>query len=515
MKEDNIHEYALTRLATGIRKAANIVGKTMGAAGVNVSLEHKLNPKHLLVNDGSTIVEAIELADPIESIGLSFLKEAVARSNSNSGDGSSTTTLLLSSILEEGIRSGVSTLEIKRSLEECLPIIESALKDQTKEITAKDIKAVATIAGEDEEVAAILQEIYEKIGKDGLIHLENSGTYDTTYSLIEGVRFIDTGFLSPYMAHGHKTKAIYKNPTILVTKNKIQHINDINPLLAALEAQNKKDLVIFTDDMDSGVARILIEAHTKGVLNILIIKAPTLWKSYVFEDFAKCVGATIIEDSSGTKLGKELQLSCLGTCDTLICDKEETTLIGIKDISDHIKELEADGSTDSKLRLSWLTTKTAILKLGAKSETELSWRRYKTEDAIFSSRLALRSGIVPGGGVALFNAAQHLYDTIGGKILKIALQEPIKQIMRNDGVDLSQKTPFEIGGTLGYNAKSHKGGVDMFEEGIVDSAEIVRNAVRNSLGIAATMLTTSSVITLPPKPMEEMLNQQLMRPAYF
>lgn len=517
--QDNIHAYALPRLAEGTRKAASIVGSTMGAAGVNVSLESKLNPKHLLINDGSTIVEAIELADPIENIGLSFLKEAVARSNSNSGDGSSTTTILLSKILEEGIKSGVSTLEIKRSLEDCLPLVEKSIQEQTKEITPQDIKAVATIAGEDEEVAGILQEIYEKVGKEGIIHLENSGTYDTDYSLIEGVRFVDTGYLSPYMAHDHKTKAIYKNPTILVTKNKIQHINDINPLLAALEAQNKKDLIIFTDDMDSGVARILIEAHNKGVLNILIIKAPTLWKSYVFEDFAKCVGATIIEDSSGTKLGKELQLGWLGTCETLICDKEETTLIGIKDITDHVMELEEEGTNDAKLRLSWLTTKTAILKLGAKSETELSWRRYKTEDAIFSSRLALRSGVVAGGGVALFNASRalgELADTIGGKILRVVLEAPIRQITANaghnpDDIVASINVPFN---DRGFNAKTGK--IENMEQaGIIDSAEIVRNAVRNSLGIAATMLTTHAVITLPPTSQEELMNRNVMRPAHF
>lgn len=491
--QDNIYKDALPRLAEGVHKAARIVASTMGAAGVNVSLESKLNPKHLLINDGSTIVDAIQLADPIEQIGLSFLKEAVARSNSNSGDGSSTTSVLLSKILEEGVKSNISTLNIKRSLEACLPIIEQSLKEQTTQITAKDIKAVAIIAGEDEEVAGVLQEIYEKIGADGIVHLENSGTYSTTYSLIEGVRFVDTGYLSPYMVHDHKTKSIYHNPTILVTKNKISHINDINPLLAALEAQSKKDLVIFTDDMDSGVARILIEAHTKGVLNILIIKAPVLWKSYVFEDFAKCVGATIIEDASGTKLGKDLKLSWLGSCETLIVDKEETTVIGIKDISDHIKDLEEEGSTDSKRRLSWLTTKTAILKLGAKSETELSWRRYKTEDAIFSSRTALRGGILPGGGVALKIASETLPDTIGGNILRIALKAPITQICANMGIEIPEK----------------------FGDDIIDSAEIVRNALRNSLGIAATMLTTSAVITLPPPSKEELINKQVMQPAYF
>lgn len=503
--QDNIHENALPQFAIGIRKAANAVGKTMGAAGVNVVLESKLNPRHILVNDGSTIVEAMELADPIQNIGLSFLKEAVARSNANSGDGSSSTTILLSKILDEGIKSGVSTLEIKRSLEECLPIIEESLKKQIREITTDGIKAVAIVAGEDEEVATILKEIYEKIGKDGIIHLENSGTFETNYSLIEGVRFIDTGYLSSDLVsdeeaekRGEKPKrAIYNNPTILVTKNKVEHDSDLNPLLSALIARGDKTLVIFTSDMVSDVAKRLIalQKEPKRSINILIIKAPWLWKGYVYEDLAKLTGATIIEDSTGTSLGNKFRLDWLGTCGTIICDKDETTLVGTRDISDHKKDLEADGSADSKLRLSWLNTKTAILKLGAKSETELSWRRYKTEDAIFSSRSSLHHGIVAGGGIALLNCIKDLPDTIGGNILKEALKAPLTQIIANAG---SQRTFDEAtrGESVGFNAKTGEV-VDMFQAGIVDSADIVRNAVRNSLGIAASMLTTSSVIVLP------------------
>lgn len=516
--QDNIHEDALAKLALGVRKTAKIVLATMGPKGNNVLIQSKLSPGHRLTNDGATIIKAMELADPIESMGLGFLKEAVDRSNANSGDGSTTTVALLNSILNEGIKTGINSLELKLSLDACLPIVEQSLYEQTRQITVDDIPAVATIAGENEELAGTLGEIYKTIGKDGIIHLEGSGTFNTSYALIEGVRFGDTGFLSPYMANQGK-KSIYEKPTILVTKNKIQHINDINPLLAALEQQGKKDLVIFTDDMDSGVARILIEAHQKGVLNILIIKAPILWKSYVFEDFAKCVGATIIEDASGTKLGKEMKLSWLGTCDKIIVDKEETTIMGIADISEHIKDLETDGSKDAKLRLSWLTTKTAILKLGAKSETELSYLLLKIEDAVHSSRLSLKSGVVAGGGVALFNASRSLGElsgTIGGKILRTALEAPIRQITANaghnpDDIVASINVPFN---DRGFNAKTGK--IENLEQaGIIDSAAIVLGAIRNALGIASTLLTTSSVITIPPPSAEEIMNKAVMRPVGF
>lgn len=497
---DNIQESALPLLAKGISKAAAIVGSTMGPKGANVLLEHKLSPFHQLTNDGATILKAIELTDPIEKIGLGFLKEAAERSNGNSGDGSSTTTILLNAILEEGIKTGVSTLEIKNSLDECLPIIEESIRNQTRTITVEDIPAVARIAGEDEELATTLGEIYKTIGKDGIIHLEGSGSYDTSYSLIEGVRFVDTGYLSPYMAND-RNKAIYEKPKILVTKNKIANVKDIDLILQALIAQGEKSIVIFTDDMDSNVARVLIELqkNPQRSINLLIIKAPTLWKGYVFEDFAKITGATIIEDASGTSLGNKFRLDWLGTCDTLIVDKEETTVIGISDIGEHIKELTEEGSRDSKLRLSWLTTKTAILKLGAKSETELSYRLLKAEDAIFSAKLALKHGVVAGGGVALRNVSKLMPDTIGGNILREALCRPAMQIIANAGGDEGTNIFLPIGTDLadyGFNSQTREW-VKMIDAGIVDASSVVLNAVKNSLGIASTLLTTSSVILLP------------------
>lgn len=525
MKDDNIYDNALPRLAEGIRKATRIVEKTLGPKGSNVEIESKFYPYHLITNDGATILKEIQLADPIEQIGLSHLKEAADRSNNTSGDGSSTTCVLLNAILEEGLHSGVSAIELKQSLDECLPIIEKSIADQTKQITVDDIPSVARIAGEDEELAQILGEIYKKIGKDGIIHLEGSGSYETSYNLIEGVRFVDTGVLSPYMFYNEDEgkidkKALYHKPAILITKNKIQSVNDIDPLLQALIAQGTKTLVIFTDDMDSNIARILIELqkNEKRSINILIIKAPILWKSYVFEDFAKITGATIIEDSSGTKLGKQFQLNWLGTCGTLICDKEELTVIGIENIDDHIETLKAEDTNDAKLRLSWLTTKTAILKLGAKSETELSYRRLKAEDAIFSSRAALRHGIVAGGGVCLLNIANEMPDSIGGKILRKALSAPISQIMRNSGHPSPIDNGFDgmifTSKTTGYDAKNNRS-VEMFEAGIVDAGAIVLGAVRNSIGIASTLLTCAAVITLPPRSTDELLANAAMRNIGF
>ena len=525
-REDNIYVDALPRLAEGIRKATRLVEKTMGPRGTNGMREIKLYPYTEISNDGATLIKAIELADPIERMGLSLLKEAADRSNNNSGDGSTTTAVLLNSILEEGIRSGINSLQLKHELDECLPIIEESIAKQTKQITVEDISSVARIAGESEQLADILGKIYRDIGKDGIVHLEGSGSYETTYSIINGVRFTDTGYLSPYMAYDEDDgkiakKALYHKPAVLITKNKITKVDDIDPLIGALIAKGTKTLVIFTDDMDSNVARILIELqrNEKRSINILIIKAPILWKGHVFEDFAKITGATIIEDASGTKLGKHFQLDWLGTCDTIICDKEETTVIGIQDISDHIKSLEEEETTDAKLRLSWLTTKTAILKLGAKSETELSYLRLKAEDAIFSSRAALKHGIVPGGGICLRNAAKSMPDTIGSNILAKALKAPIKQIFENSAPKGRGEMSFDeleehlkTNPVMCYDAKTSDLVEDAFKAGIVDASTIVLGAIRNALGIASTLLTTSSVIILPPKSLEEIANQAMMRP---
>jgi chaperonin GroEL len=469
-------------LLRGITIANDAVKGTMGPAGKNVVIEVDLPPYHIVTNDGATIIKATKIDDPLEKRGLSFIQEVVDRSNANSGDGSTTTTVLTHAIISEGMKHDVSGMEIKRSIDELLPVIENKINENKRIITEDEVEQVATISGESKELGALLGEIYKKIGKEGIIHLENSGTYETSYTFTEGVRFDGAGYLSPYMVRdeqavkeGRKeTRAVYENPTILVTKRKISHVNDIDPLIQTLTKQEKKDLVIFTDDMDSGVASLLVNAHVSRAINILIIKAPVLWKQYAFEDFAKCVGATIVEDSTGLTF-KNLEMKHLGTCEKMVTDKEQTVLMGTKDIGDHLSALKEEGSHDSQLRLSWLVTKTAILKLGANSETELSYKRLKAEDAISASRLALHDGVVAGGGVCLADIAKTLPDTIGGQILKEALQAPMKQIMENMGI-----------GTPNWGTE------------IVDASTIVKNAVRNAIGVASTVLTTNSVIFTPP-----------------
>jgi chaperonin GroEL len=240
----------------------------------------------------------------------------------------------------------------------------------------------------------------------------------------------------------------------------------------------------------------LAYTHIKGIFKTLIIKAPTLWKDWLYEDFAQITGATIVQTTSGVSF-KNLSVEHLGTCDKLITTKEETTVIGIKDISEHIETLKGQGTDDSKIRLAWLQTKAAILKLGANSESELSYFRLKAEDARNASYLALQDGVVAGGGIALFNAAQSLPDTLGGKILRIALASPLEQIIKNTGLnrfDLQEGKDYNLGDIQGFDART-KQLVNMWEAQILDPAKVVKNAIKNALSVASTVLTSSVIIT--------------------
>lgn len=477
-------QQSLRGMLNGIKTATNLIRPTYGGNGKNIIIETKFYPKHIVANDAQTIVQAIKLTDKAEVKGLDFIKELCDRSDKMSGDNRKTTILLTESIFESSLDYESNSLQLKRDLDALIPVIESEIDKQTKPITVNEVKYVATTASENPETGALLQEIYQKIGKDGIIHLESSGTYETSYTFIEGVRFFDTGYLSPSMVHDEQaqkdkvkeTKAVYEKPLILVTRRKMMTDDDINPLLWEMTMSGKKDLVIFTQDMDPAIASMLVELHNSKKFNILIIKAPTLWRDFVYQDFALCTGSTIIEDATG-KTFKNMSLSDLGTCDKIIVDEDETIVIGTKDILEHIAHLQSKGDDDSKRRLSWLTNKTAILRLGANSETDLSYKRLKTSDGIRSSQLALKYGVVVGGGLCLYEIAENLLNTTAGTILYKALKTPYEQNKAN--------------------------GCEVIPDNIVDSAQTLKNAVRNAIGIASTMITSGGYVFIPdPTPQE-------------
>lgn len=471
--QDNIYteEECQGKLLSGIDKACRIIALSYGPTGSNALLGEHFPPFHSITNDGKSIVDKIKLADPLEQIGVDIMKEIGEKAEKDSGDGRKTTMIIANEILKEGRKSKITPMEVKRSLDDCVPTIITALNTQRKKITPNKIGRVASIAAENENLGYVLQEIYTSIGKNGIVEIEPSGTFETTYELKDGVRLRNAGYIAPYMAN-EGDKAVYNKPKILITKEKISTVQSLDPLLLKLTDPkvNITSLVIYCEDIDPSLLGFLALTHSKGVFKTLIIKAPKLWKDWLYEDFAKITGATIVSPDNGVTLATT-ELKHLGTCDKIITTKEETTVVGIKNISEHLAHLKAQNTDESKLRLAWLETKAAILKIGASSESELSYLMKKAQDGRNASYQALKDGVVPGAGLALLEISlDHLPNTVGGSILKTALAAPYAQIKAN--------------------------GVEIISPKVLDPVLVIRNAVTNAISIAGTILTTKVVIPI-------------------
>lgn len=525
--KDNLYvdDAAREKLMNGVKRIAHAVGGTMGTAGSNAIIEAMESPGHLMTNDGATILDSIVFADPIEDMGRKILREAVSRANKASGDGSSTACVLTAAILEEGSKAEGHKMDIKRSLEECLPAIEASIKAQTKYLIDENgaldytaLEQVATISAEDPAIGQHIAEIYTKIGKTGIIHWDISKTAEDSYAIGSGITVEGAGWLSPYMCDadttGQSTGQIrIKNPSILITKQKISSANDLGDIAQALNGKEIKDLVVFADDIDPLVVPDLIKTRMMRGFRIVIVKMPVLWKGEWFEDLSIATGAVIVDAAAGLPL-KSANLASLGSCANIVITKGETFLDGLADMTKHIADLDSVGDDDSKLRASRLNTKTARYFVGAQSDSALSYRRLKVEDAISAAYQALNGGIVAGGGVALRNVALELAenpDNVGAKILKKALLAPMRQIMTNAGCDEESYMGGEITPVVGFDTKTGKG-VNMFEAGIVDPAPIVLNAIKNAISVAASILTAQTVILLPREevvyqPMTQMPNR--------
>lgn len=471
-------EEAIEGMLEGVKMAVDRLRPTYGSTGSNIVVESKLRPFHGIYNDAWSIIKAIEIIpenkrEHAQKIGLDFVKEVCERADKLSGDSRKTTLILLDEILTAGFESKIDKLQLKKELDALIPLLESEIDKQTRTITVNEVESVATTAGESVDIGRLLQEIYQKIGQSGNIQVEGSGTPLTSYRLVDGVRFDMAGYLSGDFADPKTKKVVYEDPLILVTKKKISTDDDINPLLLELQGiAEKRPLVIFTQDMDGYIASSLVNLHKSGMQQVCIIAAPSLWQDFYFEDFAKCTGATIIEDSTG-KSFKNLLLEDLGTCDKITISADETVINGHKDITEHINYLESIGDDDSKLRLSWLNSKTALLKLGAGSETDLSYKLKKCNDAIKSSELALKYGVVDGGGLCLDRVANNLpLGTEVANVLLFALKAPRQQIITNSNTE-------EV------------------KENITDASMVVKMAVKNAVGLASTILTSSALVYIP------------------
>lgn len=480
---DNIYlgAEATDRLIAGISKTVDVIRGSYGSAGGNVICEEGLYPGFRVTNDGKSSIDHIYLADPVENIGANIIKEAGNKQDSLSGDGRKTTMILTEAIFKEAKNHKASPMAIKRSLDGCLDMVMKSIDSQTKPIGIEDVEAVARISSEDPETGRLIGEIYSKLGKEGFIELDSSGVQETFYEITEGVRLRNAKLYSAY-SQTDLGKAEVKNPYILITKDPITSAEQLEGIFKLILNQSKNELVIYCEDIDIPVYSNLAKTHIKGAFKTTIIKAPTLWKDWLYEDFAAMTGATVVNSKQGKNF-KDLMLSDLGTCDKLTAtynfydNSGETKIIGIKDITNHIKVIKDAGAKDPEqlLRASWLETKVAILKVGGNSETELNYKLKKTKDAISASRLALEGGVVVGGGIALSGNTMTGND-VGYKILKLALTAPYTQIVENSG-------------------KYHTA-EELIDKSIWDAALVVKNAVRNAISIAGTVITAHSVVVM-------------------
>jgi chaperonin GroEL len=520
--KDNLYtsSEAREKLMSGITRASNAIAITMGSAGANSVIEDIRSPGYMISNDGASILERIHFADPIEELGRKILSEAVGRANKNSGDGSSSATLLTASILSEGVKhiGETSPMEIKRSLEACLPLIEESLKAQRKDLVDKDgnidftlLAQVASISAEDEKIGEMIAEIYKSIGPSGIINWEPSKDTKDSFSIGTGIKIDGATYASRYMCDqlpsGEYTyQATIENPLVLLAYSKITSQGEMEKLVGELQDQGVKDLVIFCNEMDTPILNSFILARAPQTLGIrfLVIKMPTVFNDLWWEDLEKASGGRIISPASGIKM-KDAKMEFLGRFGKITVNREDTFIDGINDLTTHLLALKVDGSDEALARAARLNTKTARYFVGGHSESSLAHRRLKIEDAINSAYSALHSGILPGGGLALLNAAfkfdgQKITD-VGMLILREALRKPLIQIVNNAGAN-EKEIGVGLGrqnigkNTIGFNSKTGEI-VDMFEAGIIDAYDVVLGSIKAAIGVAAGVLTAGSVVLLP------------------
>ena len=498
MNENNV-TFGTDKIVSAINRVADLVKLTLGASGSNVILETSLSPYHIITNDGISIVNECHFDDPVEEMGASMMREVVNRANDQSGDGTTTAVVLAQAIIKEaGEQKG---MEVMRSLKDCLPLIMQSIDDQTRPVTTEEqIKQVATISSESEELGAIITKIYGEIGKDGFIELDNARNFEDSYVLKEGITYYQAVPTSPGFYNDEaETSATYENPKILITDQTIATEKDWDRIANTVMAKGDKSLVFICDGIEPAVNAKLVLNKLQGKFNFLVIKAPTILKDAFFQDISRATGATLISKDSGYTL-QTVGYEQLGTCDKIYSDKDETRFTGTKDLSAHIEHLKTQ-RIDSVMaeRIKRLNTKVAVLSLSSFTATGLKYKKDKAEDAVNATRLAMQSGVVPGGGLALLNTSRlYMSDTIGAKIIKKALEAPFRQIAENAGIDIENKKGllFEGYGNIGYDAKT-KQQVDMFDAGIIDAASVTKNSVRSAIDVASIAITAHGSVTKP------------------
>ncbi len=521
-------EEARQKILTGINKLADAVKVTLGPKGRNVVLDKKFGSP-TITKDGVTVAKEIELPDKLENMGAQMVREVASKTSDVAGDGTTTATVLAQAIYREGIKNvtaGANPMELKRGIDEAVKRAVEAIKEIAKPVEGEAIAHVATIsANNDSEIGQIIKEAMEKVGKDGVITVEEAKGLETTLEVVEGMQF-DRGYLSPYfVTDAERMEAVLENAKILIFEKKISSMKDLLPILEKV-AQQGKPLLIIAEDVEGEALATLVVNKLRGTLNVCAVKAPGFGdrRKAMLEDIAILSGGKMISEDLGIKL-ENVQWEDLGTAKKIVVTKDDTTIVvddddpkkqeavlgRVQQIKKQIEETTSDYDREKlQERLAKLVGGVAQIQVGAATETEMKEKKARVEDALHATKAAVEEGIVPGGGVALLRAMDAVEKYMeevtgdvrtGAKILLRALEEPTRQILTNAGVEEAAVIVREIrskGGNQGYDANVGEI-VDMIESGIIDPAKVTKNALQNASSISGLLLTTEAMVCEIPE----------------
>ncbi len=525
-------------MKAGIDKVADAVKVTLGPKGRNVILSKSYGGP-TITNDGVTIAKDIELKDHFENLGASLIKQVAEKTNDIAGDGTTTSTVIMQALAREGLKfveTGINPVGIRRGMEAAKADVIEALKKNSQPIKdKKSIVQVATISAESVEMGEMIAGVMEAVGKDGVVTTEQSQTLGLSKEIVEGMNF-DKGYISPYfMTSAESQTAEVASPYILITDKKISVITEIVPVLEKLAQLGKKDIVILAEDIDGEALATLVVNKIRGVLNVLAVKAPDFGdgRKAILQDIALLTGGQVISEEKGMKL-EATEVAMLGQAQKVIASKDDTTIVGgkgkKKDIEARVSEIKtliekSKSEYDReklKKRMAKLAGGVAVIRVGAATETELTYMKHKMEDAVNATKAAIEEGIVAGGGTALVKAAAsvavefstkkkvgtHEFNA-GYEALLKALNEPLRQIAMNageqDAAVVLNKVIESKGVNFGYNAKDNAYEEDMVKAGIIDPLKVTRTALENAVSVAALLLTTeAAVVDLPEEKKPEM-----------
>ena len=518
---------ARQKLKNGVDKLANAVGVTLGPKGRNVILDRGFGSP-MVTKDGVTVAKEIELEDKFENLGAELVKEVASKTNDVAGDGTTTATVLAQAIVAEGLRNvtaGTSAQVIRRGIEKGTAAMVKELKEKiAKPIQGSEIEQVASISANDTEIGRMIASAMEKVGKDGVITVEESQSLGMEVDVVEGMQF-DKGYVSAYMVtNAERMEAAYNDVDILITDRKISSIKDILPLLEKLAQMGKKELMIIAEDVDGEALATLVVNKLRGAFSAVAVKAPAFGdrRKAMLEDIAILTGGKVISEDVGLKL-ENADVGDLGHARKVVATKETTTIVEgagteqaiaerVGQIKKLIEQTESDFDVEKlRERMAKLSGGVGVIKVGAATEVEMKEKKHRVEDAVAATKAAVEEGIVPGGGVALLRAAQVLDDLvvepgeeIGIGILKRAVEAPMRLIAENAGVDgaVVVSKVREGSGNYGYNAELDRY-EDMVVSGIIDPAKVTRSALQNAASIASMILTTEVAVTDLPKKEEK------------